>query len=148
VATVVGIFPNNASVSTLLSALSAAGHDVSRAQVISNADVPTEIASTGVQYTWIGDVSRAGGGSGIITGAGGIGVPGLDATSRTEGVIYGDSVNDFLAALNVPDARTDDYAQAVEAGRTVAGLRVDDGAADALRGVFSSSGATVVDVFA
>jgi hypothetical protein len=148
VATVVGIFPNIASISTLLSALSAAGHDVSSAQVISSDDVPTEIASTGAQCTWIGDVNRGGsGGGGLITNSGGIGVPGIGGGSRTDGVIYGDSVNDYLSALNVPDGRTDDYAVAVESGRSIAGLRVDDGAADALRGLFSSSGATVVDVF-
>jgi len=147
VATVVGIFPNIASVATLLSALSAAGHDVSRAQVLGNADVPTEIANTGAQYTWIGDVNRGSGGGGMITNSGGVGVPGIGLGSRTEGVIYGDSVNDYLAALNVPDGRTDDYAVAVESGRVVAGLMVADGSVDSARGVFSSSGATVVDVF-
>jgi len=147
VATVVGIFPNISSVATLLSALGAAGHDVSRAQVLGNTDVPTEIANTGAQYTWIGDVNRGSGGGGMITNAGGVGVPGIGLGTRTEGVIYGDSVNDYLAALNVPDGRTDDYAVAVEAGRIVAGLPVADGSLDAARAAFSSAGATVIDVF-
>jgi hypothetical protein len=149
VATVVGIFPDTASVATLLGALSAAGHDVSRAQVLGNMDVPTEIANTGAQYTWIGDVNRESGGSGMITNSGGVGVPGIGVGigNRTEGVIYGDSVNDYLASLNVPDGRNDDYAIAVESGRSVAGLLVPDGSADAVRGMFSSAGATVVDVF-
>jgi hypothetical protein len=147
VATVVVIFPNISSGATLLNALSAAGHDVSLAQVLGNSDVPTEIANTGAQYTWIGDVNRGSGGSGMITNSGGVGVPGIGLGSRTEGVIYGDSVNDYLAALNVPDGRTDDYAVAVESGRVVAGLQVADGSVDSARGVFSSSGATVVDVF-
>jgi hypothetical protein len=146
VATVVGIFPTMASVATLLSALGAAGQDVSRAQVLGNADVPTEIANTGAQYTWLGDVNRGSGG-GTITNMGGVGVPGLNATSRTEGVVYGDSVNDFLASLNVPDGRNDDYAIAVEAGRVVAGIGVSDSASDSVRGIFSSSGATTVDIF-
>jgi hypothetical protein len=147
VPTVVGIFPNLASVATLLNALSAAGQDVTRAQVLGTADVPTEIANTGAQYTWLGDVSRASGG-GIITNSGGVGVPGLNVNSdRTEGVVYGDSVNDFLASLNVPDGRNDDYAIAVEAGRVVAGLSVPASDSDTIRGVFSSSGATTVDVF-
>jgi hypothetical protein len=146
VATVVGIFPNMASVATLLSALSAAGQDVSRAQVLGNADVPTEIANTGAQYTWLGDVNR-GSSSGMITNMGGVGVPGLNSSNRTEGVVYGDSVNDFLASLNVPDGRNDDYAIAVEAGRVVAGLDVPDTTSGTIRGIFSSSGATTVDVF-
>jgi hypothetical protein len=147
VATVVGIFPNMASVATLLSALSAAGQDASRAQVLGNADVPTEIANTGAQYTWIGDVNRATG-TGMITDMGGISVPGIGVnTKRSEDVIYGDSVNDFLASLNVPDGRNDDYAIAVEAGRVVAGLNVGDAPSDAIRAIFSSSGATTVDVF-
>jgi hypothetical protein len=146
VATVVGIFPDMASVATLLNALSAAGQDVSRAQVLGNADVPTEIANTGAQYTWIGDVNRSSG-SGIITNMGGVSVPGLNTSDRTEGVVYGDSVNDFLASLQVPDGRNDDYAIAVEAGRVVAGLGVPDSSSDSIRGIFSSSGATTVDVF-
>lgn len=146
-ATVVGIFPNTASVATLLSALSAAGHDASRAQILGNMDVPTEIANTGAQYTWLGDVNRGSSIGGPITNLGGVSVPGIGMGGRTEGVIYGDSVNDYLASLNVPDGRNDDYAIAVESGRTVAGLVVPDTATDAVRGIFSSSGATVVDVF-
>jgi hypothetical protein len=147
VATVVGIFPNSASVSALLSALSAAGNDVSRVQILSNADVPTEIASTGAQYTWIGDVDR-GIDVGSITNMGGVGVPGLSATNRTEGVVYGDSVNDYLSSLNVPDGRNDDYAIAVENGRLIAGLPLDDAAtSEAVRGIFKSAGATLVEVF-
>jgi hypothetical protein len=146
VPTVVGIFPSMASVATLLSALSAAGQDVSRAQVLGNADVPTEISNTGAQYTWLGDVNR-GVDSGIITNMGGIGVPGMNTSDRTEGVVYGDSVNDFLASLNVPDGRNDDYAIAVEAGRVVAGIDVPATNTDSIRGIFTSSGATTVDVF-
>ncbi|HKW44237.1 MAG TPA: hypothetical protein VJN22_01185 [Candidatus Eremiobacteraceae bacterium] len=145
--TVVGIFPNQASVTTLLGALSAAGHDVSTVQILSTSDVPTEIANTGAQYTWIGDVDR-GIDVGSITNMGGVGVPGLAAGNRTEGVVYGDSVNDYLASLNVPDGRSDDYAIAVESGRLVAGMPLDDAAnADAARKIFSSAGATVVDAF-
>jgi hypothetical protein len=76
-----------------------------------------------------------------------INVPGLSNSGGGEGIVYGDAINDYLAELNVPDGRTDDYAIAVEAGRTVAGYRADDGQAEALRGTFSSAGATVVDVF-
>jgi hypothetical protein len=85
----------------------------------------------------------------MITNSGGVGVPGIGVGigNRTEGVIYGDSVNDYLASLNVPDGRNDDYAIAVESGRSVAGLLVPDGSADAVRDMFSSAGATVVDVF-
>lgn len=146
-ATVVGIFPDISSVASLLSALGAAGHDVSRAQVLGNMDVPTEIANTGAQYTWLGDVNRGSGGGGGSNLAGGVGVPGIGLGNRTEGVIYGDSVNDYLASLNVPDGRNDDYAIAIECGRTVAGLLVPDTDSDAVRNMFSSSGATVVDVF-
>jgi len=147
VATVVGIFPDTASVASLLSALGAAGHDVSRAQILGNMDVPTEIANTGAQYTWLGDVNRGSGGGGFGNLAGGVGVPGIGLGDRTEGVIYGDSVNDYLASLNVPDGRNDDYAIAIESGRTVAGLLVPDTDTDAVRNLFTSSGATVVDVF-
>lgn len=145
-ATVVGIFPDFSSVATLLGALSAAGQDVSKAQVLGNSDVPTEISNTGAQYTWIGDVNR-GADSGMITNMGGVGVPGIGTTDRTDGVIYGDSVNDYLASLNVPDGRTDDYSVAVECGRAIAGLPVADASSEAVRAIFKSSGATVVDVF-
>jgi len=148
VATIVGIFPDTASVAALLNALDAAGHDVSRAQVLGNMDVPTEIANTGAQYTWLGDVNRgSGGGAGLSNLAGGVGVPGIGIGNRTEGVIYGDSVNDYLASLNVPDGRNDDYAIAIESGRTVAGMLVPDTDTDSVRSMFSSAGATVVDVF-
>ena len=73
-------------------------------------DVPTEIANTGAQYTWLGDVNRGTSIGGSITNMGGVSVPGIGIGGRTEGVIYGDSVNDYLASLNVPDGRNDDYA--------------------------------------
>jgi hypothetical protein len=147
VVSVVGIFPDTTSVAALLNNLSAAGHDVSRAQILGNMDVPTEIANTGAQYTWLGDVSRGSSIGGSITNMGGVSVPGIGIGGRTEGVVYGDSVNDYLASLKVPDGRTDDYAKAVEEGRTVTGLLVPDDAVEAVRGIYSSSGATVVDVF-
>jgi hypothetical protein len=148
VATVVGIFPDHTSVSKLIENLSAAGHDVSRAHVLCNEDIPTDICESGVKCTWIGDVNRTMAGGGSLSAADGmsINVPGLSGSGGGD-VVYGDSINDYLAELNVPDARTDDYAIAVEAGRTVAGYRADDGQAEALRGAFSSAGATVVDVF-
>ncbi len=147
-ATVLGIFPDLASVSKLIETLGNSGLDVSRAHVLCTDDVPTEITESGVKCTWLGDVQRAiGQGGSIITNSGGVDIPGLSHVSAGDGVVYGEAINDYLADFNVPDGRTDDYAVAVEAGRAIAGYSADDGTVDKLRGVFSSAGATVVDVF-
>ena len=147
-ASVVGIFPDLPAVSKLVQNLGSAGYDLSTAHVLCVEDIPSYITESGVRCTWLGDVERSVAGSGtIMSNAGGINVPGLSDAHAADGMMYGDEVNDYLADLNVPDGRNDDYAVAIEAGRAVAGIRTDAAQTESLRGLFKAAGATVVDVF-
>jgi hypothetical protein len=140
---VVGIFPDCSKLEGLIDALVSSSRDPKRLHVLSCEEVPTELASSGIQLVWIGDVMRTSS-AGIITDAGGVGVPGL--TNAGPSMIDSDELLDWLSDLNVPDGRTDDYARAVEEGRLVAGYPADSDAA-ATRQLFTTAGATIVEEF-
>jgi hypothetical protein len=114
-----------------------------RLRVLSCDEVPTELASSGLQFTWIGDVDR-GAPHDIITGSGGTNFPGMAGGDVS--AVQGDLLLESLSDLEIPDGRTDDYSRAVEDGRMVLGY---PGGADstATKQLFSSAGATLVEVF-
>jgi hypothetical protein len=140
---VVAILPDCTKLKTVVDGLAASGGDLGRLRVLTCEEVPTELATSGVQFVWIGDVERSEQG-GIITGGGGTGIPGT--MNRSPNVVEGDELLESLSDLAVPDARTDDYARAVEDGRAVLGY--PSGAnASVIRQLFLSAGATTVEEF-
>lgn len=140
---VIGIFPDCSKLEGLIDALVSGGRDPKRMHVLSCEEVPTELASSGIQLVWLGDVMRTSS-AGIITDAGGIGVPGLASSGPS--IVESDELLDSLSDLNIPDGRTDDYARAVEEGRLVAGYPANsDG--PAIRQLFTTAGATIVEEF-
>lgn len=145
-ANVVGIFPDSGSARTAVDSLKSAGCDPECIRILTSDQNATELATTGAQYTWLGDVRPRGASGGMITGFGNISVPGLGGRGLPPSV-EGSTLDESLAELSVPDARTDDYAIALERGRTVIGVRATAEEHDKLRGLLSSAGAAKVDVF-
>lgn len=97
--------------------------------------------------------------TGIITGGGletGTGVPGLTGSSpgittssRAGGVGLpaGDSLWDRLADLAIPDDEIENYAEALEAGRTIVGFHGDSRNVSKVEGLFASAGLTKIKTF-
>lgn len=141
---VVGILPNAAAASKLADAIKAAELDLSDLTIIAD-DMPDDaLITNGVKFRQTGepDTDTLDTGLGIITSSGGTEVPGL---SRTPGIDLVSDPEDPLADLNVPDARIDDYEEALEAGRSVVGYRTAD--TDKVSAIFVAAGANPVEVF-
>jgi hypothetical protein len=97
--------------------------------------------------------------TGIITGSGlesGTGVPGLTnsgvpgVTSAPRiggGTIAGDSLWDRLADLAIPDDEVENYAEALEAGRSIVAYHADAANVAKVEGLFGSAGLAKVKTF-
>jgi hypothetical protein len=144
---IVGIFPDGSKLAGLIDALVSSGKDTKRLRVLWCEEVPTELASAGPEFVWLGDIIRSSSG-GIITDSGGTRVPGLNSGGSSGGssIVENDELLDSLSDLAIPDGRTDDYARAVEQGRLVVGYPGDADAAGT-RQLFASTGATTVEEF-
>jgi hypothetical protein len=145
---VVGIFPNNDAIAKLAQAITSGGLDVNELTVISSENASDDLISSGVQFVLSGepDEEMLSAGTGIITSSGGTGVPGLTDSATFPHVSHGPSTVDLLADLDVPDGRTDDYVEAIDQGRCVAGYVVS-GDADKIKSIFTSAGGSPVEVF-
>lgn len=143
---VVGIFPDHSAVGKLVDSLKAAGLDPSDLTVISSDDAPDSLVSSGVEFVLTGEAeeSTIASGRGLITSSG-PDVPGLDRTSADVGAADASPAEESLSDLGVPDGRTDDYLEAIDRGRCVAGLTTGD--PDKAKPMFSAAGANAVDVF-
>lgn len=139
---VVGIFSNNDALQTIVDGLRDSGADLERLRALTTDEVPTELASSGVQFVWIGDVER--GVTGPTLGTGGTGLP--SGSSRSPNEVHGDELLESLSELGIPDGRTDDYARAVEDGRLVVGYPAFNDSS-ALKQLFKSAGANSIDEF-
>lgn len=139
---VVGIFSDNAALKAIVDGLRATGADLERLRALTTDEVPTELATSGVQFVWIGDVER--GVEGPSLGHDGTGLP--TSTNRSPNEVHGDELLESLSELGVPDGRTDDYARAVEQGRLIVGYPSFTDSS-ALRQLFTSAGANTIDEF-
>ena len=139
---VVGIFSNNDALRTIVDGLRASGADLERLRALTTDEVPTELASSGVQFVWIGDVERASTPGDLGTGTA---VPGQQP-NRSPNEVHGDELLECLSELAIPDGRTDDYARAVEKGLLLVGYPARPDTPD-LRQLFLSAGATTVEEF-
>ena len=139
---VVGIFSDCAALKPIIDGLKASGADLDRLRALSCDEIPTELASFGVNYTWIGDVDR--GLSAGDLGTGGTGMP--TSTTRSVADVGGDEMLESLSELGIPDGRTDDFARAVEDGKLVVGYPAYADSAP-LRQLFQSVGADSIHEF-
>ena len=145
---VVGMFPNHDNLSNLTEALKTAGFNVQRLRIISSDEPRDELIRSGAQFVYSGDSESTaiGGGGGIITGFGGMSVPGLSESPRLPTIHSGQSTEDMLGELDIPAGRFEDYCKALDAGRSVAGY---NGGADVekVKALFSGAGGYPVEVF-
>ena len=139
---VVGIFSNSSALKSIIDGLRDSGADPERLRALTCDEVPTELATSGVQFVWIGDVER--GVEGPTLGSGGTGLP--TSSNRSPNEVHGDELLESLSELGVPDGRTDDYAKAVEDGRMIVGYPSYSDST-ALRQLFTSAGADSIDEF-
>lgn len=144
---IVGIFNGEDAVKSLVGALKAAALSVERLQVVSGDDPSEGLAQSGVRFVYSGEAQEVSTGPGVgeITGLGGTGVPGLTDLTPRVAAFRDRSLVDNLGDLEIPESRLDDYAEAVEAGRIVAGYPTRDAAdADNIKRIFSQAGASPV----
>ena len=134
---VIGIFPNNAAVSSLAQSIKSRGFDVRALTVITNEEPVGYLASVGATFVNALEPAR-------ISGDVDVQVPGLQSGAPSD-LEAGQSspAAEALSDLGVPDGSTDDFLAAVDAGRAVAGFDAQD-QADAVKELFSSAGASRV----
>ena len=146
---VVGIFSDHDALIKLTDALKSNGLSVDKLRVISSETPTDHLIRTGVQFTYSGEAeySAIGSGGGIITAMGGTNVPGLtNYNPSLQSVETRPSVEDLLEDLNIPGARFEDYAKALDAERTIAGYPAGANV-EKVKALFSSQGGNPVDVF-
>jgi hypothetical protein len=96
-------------------------------------------------------------GSGIITGGGletgtgvpgltGSGIPGITGAPRL-GDMGGNSLWDKLADLAIPDDEVENYAEALEAGRSLVAFHGDSKNVAKVEGLFAGAGLTKIKTF-
>ncbi len=146
---VVGMFPGHDDLSKLTEALKAGGFNVERLRVITSDTPKDDLIRTGAQFVYSGDSESTaiGSGGGIITGFGGMNVPGLtEGGPRLPTVQSSRSTEDLLGELEIPGARFEDYSKALDAGRSVAGFNAGADV-EKVKALFSSAGGYPVEVF-
>ncbi|MBV8596356.1 MAG: hypothetical protein JOZ50_08900 [Candidatus Eremiobacteraeota bacterium] len=146
---IVGLFPDHDAIVKLTQALRTNGFEAERLRVISS-DTPSDhLIRTGIQFSYSGDseAEAIGTGGGIITGFGGMGVPGLTEHGPTLGSIRSSSsIEELLGELEIPGAKYDEYDQALDRGKTVAGYNGGSNV-DTVKALFQTAGCERVDVF-
>ncbi len=145
---VVGIFKDHDAVAKLADTIKASGLDIERLKVITSETPSDDLVSSGVEFILSGEpnADAMGSGTGIITGFGGMSVPGLtDETPKGAGMVSSGS-DELLAELSIPDGRSDDYTDAIDSGRSVAGFAAGPDV-DKVKALFSAAGGTPVEVF-
>ena len=92
-------------------------------------------------------------GSGLESGTGvpgltNSGVPGMTSAPRIGGgTIAGDSLWDRLADMAIPDDEVENYAEALEAGRSIVAYHGDAATVAKIEGLFGSAGLAKVKTF-
>jgi hypothetical protein len=122
---VTGLSPDG-NIEALKAALTAAGISLDALQLISASDSHESI-------------SRGLAGSGIITSDAGTTVPGL-GTGGVRPFFRNESLNDRLGDLEIPDSELDNYAEALERGKSVVGYFAHSDTVDKVEEVFKAAG--------
>jgi hypothetical protein len=147
---VVGIFPDHDSLIKLTDALKSNGLSVDQLRVISSETPTDHLIRTGVQFNYSGEAeySAIGSGGALITAmGGGTDVPGLtDYNPTLESLGSRQSVEDLLMDFDIPGARFEDYAKALDDERSIAGYPGGPNV-ERVKALFSSAGGNPVDVF-
>jgi hypothetical protein len=122
---VTGLSPDG-NIEALKAALTAAGISLDPLQLISASDSHESI-------------SRGLAGTGLITSDAGTTVPGL-GTGGVRPFFRNESINDRLGDLEIPDTEMDNYAEALERGKSVVGYFAHADSIDKVEEVFKAAG--------
>jgi hypothetical protein len=127
-------------------ALKAAGLSLEHFEVL-GPDEADEIATGGVIDTKIITGGGLESGTGV-PGLTGTGVPGITSAPRIGGgVVAGDSLWDRLADFAIPDDEVENYAEALEAGRSIVAFHGDSKNVAKVEGLFGSAGLAKIKTF-
>ena len=138
--TVVGILPDHEAVSKLADALESNGFPFHNLTVIADEDRASDLARTGERFV----VREREDSRDQMFGKIHLVVPDLEI--KQPGEYYSSPALEALSEFSVPDGYTDTYADAIEAGRCVAGFNAGD-MASKIKTLFSAAGADHVEVF-
>ena len=134
----------NGDTAALEAALKAAGLSLDAFEVLSQEDDAAPVAAAGFV-----DTSLLTGGLETGTGVPGLtgsGVPGLAGSSHAGGDL-GDSLWDRLADLAIPDDEVENYAEALESGRSIVAYHGDSRSVKKVEDLFTSAGLSKVKTF-
>ena len=128
-------------------ALTAAGLSLDPFDVIGPEDAEAQVTGSGPI-----DTGTLTGGLETGTGVPGLtasGIPGVTSGPRLGdlGAVAGDSLWDRLADLSIPDDEVENYAEALEAGRSLVAYHGDARNVAKVEGLFGSAGLTKVKTF-
>jgi hypothetical protein len=134
--------------SALERALAAAGLSLDALEVIAPEEADTLVTGVTAQVVDTGILT----GGGLETGTGvpgltGKGVPGITSAPEDRFDLDGDSLWDKLADLAIPDDEVENYAEALEAGRSIAAFHGDSKNAAKVESIFAAAGLTKVKTF-
>jgi hypothetical protein len=122
---VTGLSPDG-NIAALKAALTSAGISLDPLQLISASDSHESI-------------SRGLAGTGLITSDAGTTVPGL-GTGGVRPFFRTESITDRLGDLEIPDSEMDNYAEALERGKSVVGYFAHSDTVDKVEEVFKAAG--------
>ena len=134
----------NGDTAALEAALKAAGLPLDPFEVLVPDDDAAPVAATGFV-----DTSLLTGGLETGTGVPGLtgsGVPGITGAARPDAGLA-DSLWDRLADLSIPDDEVENYAEALEAGRSIVAYHADSKTVSKIEGLFASNGLMKVKTF-
>ena len=129
-------------------ALKAAGLSLEALEVLGPDDAD-ELATGGVIDTKIITGSGLESGTGV-PGLTGSGTPGIVSSGRMTGSVcraMGESLWEKLADLAIPDDEVENYAEALEAGRSIVGYHGDSKSVAKAEGLFNAAGLAKVKTF-
>ncbi len=130
----------------LETALKAAGLSLESFDVLGPDDAASSVSTSGLIDTGI----LTGGGLETGTGVPGLtggGIPGITSGPRIVAGGGNDSLWDSLADLAIPDDEVENYAEALEAGRSIVAFHADAATAASVEALFRDSGLNKVKVF-
>ncbi len=151
---ITGIYPS-CDPKALESALAAQSIDPAQVRVVAR-DVATDahddsaidfvdVAQAMESNSLSDDLTR---GMGIMGDAGGTGVPGINnSTTSLSGLVGGHAGNNYLAGLPIPGDQVQNYNDAIDDGRCVVTLAVDDAGAAGAVAAFQAAGLRNVHAF-
>jgi hypothetical protein len=94
-----------------------------------------------------GTMGRIGGDT-IMTGGGGTGVPGMNASGASVNILFSEHITRHIGTLPIPDDEVENYSDALHDGRTVVAYECNGSDAAAVEAAMHQAGVRKVKTFA